>query len=213
MLIVHYLNNSRAHRLIWLLEELGLDYEIKFYRRGPDYRAPAELKKVHPLGKSPVLEDDGLVIAESGAIFEYLLDKYDPKGLVPQSGTPERLAYTYWLHYAEGSAMPLLVMKLIFTMIPKQVPFFMKPFARAISGGIMGRMIDPQLKENADLWEAELSENGWFAGSAFSAADIIMSFPVEAAVTRAGLGSAIPRSRNGFRRSRRGTLTSGPVKR
>ncbi|MCD2176411.1 glutathione S-transferase [Rhizobium sp. C1] len=192
MLIVHYLNNSRAHRLIWLLEELGLDYEIKFYRRGPDYRAPAELKKVHPLGKSPVLEDDGLVIAESGAIFEYLLDKYDPKGLVPQPGTPERLAYTYWLHYAEGSAMPLLVMKLIFTMIPKQVPFFMKPFARAISGGIMGRMIDPQLKENADLWEAELSENGWFAGSAFSAADIIMSFPVEAAVTRAGLGSGYP---------------------
>ncbi len=107
------------------------------------------------------------MIAESGAIFEYLLDKYDPKGLVPQPGTPERLAYTYWLHYAEGSAMPLLVMKLIFTMIPKQVPFFMKPFARAISGGIMGRMIDPQLKENADLWEAELSENGWFAGLPF----------------------------------------------
>ncbi len=122
VLIVHTLNNSRAHRLIWLLEELGLDYEIKFYKRGPDYRAPAELKKVHPLGKSPVLEDDGLVIAESGAIFEYLLEKYDPRGLVPAKGTPERLAYTYWLHYAEGTAMPLLVMKLIFGMIPKQVP-------------------------------------------------------------------------------------------
>jgi len=189
VLIVHYLNNSRAHRLIWLLEELGLDYEIKFYKRGPDYRAPAELKKVHPLGKSPVLEDEGLVIAESGAIFEYLLEKYDPKGLVPSRGTPERLAYTYWLHYAEGSAMPLLVMKLIFGMIPRQVPFFMKPFAKAISNGISGRMLDPQLKDNADLWEAELSENGWFAGSQFSAADIIMSFPVEAAVTRAGLGS------------------------
>lgn len=188
MLIVHYLNNSRAHRLVWLLEELGLDYEIRLYRRGPDYRAPAELKKVHPLGKSPVLEDDGRVIAESGAIFEYLLDKHGPKGLVPAAGTPERLAYTYWLHYAEGSAMPLLVMKLIFGMIPKQVPFFMKPFAKAISNGISGRMLDPQLKENADLWEAELSENGWFAGAQFSAADIIMSFPVEAAITRAGLG-------------------------
>lgn len=192
MLIVHYLNNSRAHRLIWLLEELGLPYEIKFYKRGPDYRAPAELKKVHPLGKSPVLEDDGRVIAESGAIFEYVLEKYGPKGLVPPAGTPERLAYTYWLHYAEGSAMPLLVMKLIFNMIPRQVPFFMKPFAKAISGGISSRMLDPQLKENADLWEAELSENGWFAGSEFTAADIIMSFPVEAAVTRAGLGSDYP---------------------
>lgn len=199
MLIVHYLNNSRAHRLVWLLEELGLDYEIRFYKRGPDYRAPAELKKVHPLGKSPVLEDDGLVIAESGAIFEYLLEKYDPKGLVPASGTPERLAYTYWLHYAEGSAMPLLVMKLIFGMIPKQVPFFMKPFAKAISGSVMGRMIDPQLKDNADLWEAELSENGWFAGSAFSAADIIMSFPVEAAIIRAGLGSGYPAINNWLR--------------
>lgn len=192
MLIVHYLNNSRAHRLIWLLEELGLEYQIKFYKRGPDYRAPAELKKVHPLGKSPVLEDEGRVIAESGAIFEYLLEKYGPKGLVPRAGTPERLAYTYWLHYAEGTAMPLLVMKLVFGMIPRQVPFFMKPFAKAISGGITGRMLDPQLKENADLWEAELSENGWFAGADFSAADIIMSFPVEAAVTRAGLGGGYP---------------------
>lgn len=192
MLIVHYLNNSRAHRLIWLLEELGLDYEIKVYKRGPDYRAPAALKKVHPLGKSPVLEDDGRVIAESGAIFEYVLEKFGAGRLVPPSGTPERLAYTYWLHYAEGSAMPLLVMKLIFGMIPRQVPFFMKPFAKAISGGISARMLDPQLKENAALWEAELAENGWFAGSEFSAADIMMSFPVEAAITRAGLGDGYP---------------------
>lgn len=188
MLIVHYLNNSRAHRLIWLLEELGLPYEIKFYQRGSDYRAPADLKRVHPLGKSPVLEDNGRVIAESGAIFDYVLEKYGQKGLVPVAGSPERLAYTYWLHYAEGTAMPLLVMKLIFGMIPHQVPFFMKPFAKAISNGISSRMLDPQLRENADLWEAELSQNGWFAGSQFSAADIIMSFPVEAAITRAGLG-------------------------
>jgi glutathione S-transferase len=189
VLIVHYLNNSRAHRLVWLLEELGLDYEIKFYQRGPDYRAPAELKKVHPLGKSPVLEDDGLVIAESGAIFEYLLEKYGAGRFVPAAGTPDRIAYSYWLHYAEGTAMPLLVMKLIFGMIPRQVPFFMKPFAKAISGGVAGRLIDPQLKENAALWEDTLAKAGWFAGSQFSAADIIMSFPVEAAVARAGLGS------------------------
>lgn len=188
MLTVHYLEKSRAHRLVWLLEELGLDYEIRHYKRGPDYRAPAELKAVHPLGKSPVLEDDGLVIAESGAIFEYVLEKYGDGRLVPPAGTPERLRYTYWMHYAEGSAMPLLVMKLIFMKVPQQVPFFLKPFASVICGAVSRTLIDPQIRDNIALWEGALETDGWFAGKDFTAADIIMSFPVEAAGSRAGYG-------------------------
>jgi glutathione S-transferase len=189
VLTVHYLNNSRAMRLVWLLEELGLQYEIKYYQRGPDMRAPKELKAIHPLGKSPVLEDDGVVIAESGAIFDYLLEKYGNGRLVPAAGTDEHLRYRYWMHYAEGSAMPLLVMKLIFGMIPKRVPFFMRPFAKVISGGLAEQMINPQLKDNVALWERELARDGWFAGKDFSAADIIMSFPVIALGSRGGYGS------------------------
>ena len=189
MLIVHYLNSSRAHRLIWLLEELGLEYEIKFYERRADMRAPKELKAIHPLGKSPVLEDDGLIIAESGAIFEYLFEKYGNGQLVPQAGTPEKRRYTYWMHYAEGSAMPLLVMKLIFTAIQKRAPFLLKPFAKMICGSVVNTMIDPQLKDNIAFWESELTRDGWFAGPQFTAADIIMSFPVQAAGQRAGYGS------------------------
>jgi glutathione S-transferase len=196
LLIVHYLNKSRAQRLLWLLEELGAPYEIKLYERGPDYLAPASLKAVHPLGKSPVIEDDGVVIAESGAIFEYLLEKYGQGRLVPPPGTPERLRYTYWLHYAEGSAMPLLVMKLIFNSIPMRAPFFLKPFAKAICGGVAAKLIDPQLRDNTMLWEKELSRDGWFAGSDFSAADIIMSFPVEQLSNRGGSISAMPAIRS-----------------
>eukprot|EP01035_Chromulina_nebulosa_P060756 gene60755-biopygen44041 len=120
MITVHYLDNSRAHRILWLLEELGLDYEVKIYHRGPDYRGPETLKAVHPLGKSPVIEDKGKVIAESGAIMEYLVGTYGGESLRPGEGTDERLRYIYWMHYAEGSAMPLLVMKLIFARIPGQ---------------------------------------------------------------------------------------------
>lgn len=192
MLIVHYLNKSRAQRLLWLLEELEVPYEIKLYERGPDYLAPASLKAVHPLGKSPVIEDDGVVIAESGAIFEYLIEKYGHGRLVPPPGTPERLRYTYWLHYAEGSAMPLLVMKLIFNNIPMRVPFFLKPFARMICGGVAAKLIDPQLRDNVALWEKELGRDGWFAGREFTAADIIMSFPVEQLSNRGGSISGMP---------------------
>lgn len=186
LLTVHYLNNSRAHRLLWLLEELGLDYDIKFYKRLPNMRAPKELKAIHPLGKSPVLEDDGLVIAESGAIFEYLFEKYGNGRLVPEAGTAEKRRHTYWMHYAEGSAMPLLVMKLVFNAIPLRAPFWLKPFAKVICGSVATTMIDPQLKDNIAFWESELAKDGWFAGQEFTAADIIMSFPVEAAGRRAG---------------------------
>lgn len=191
MIIVHYLEKSRAHRVLWLLEELGVDYDVKTYRRTREFRAPESLKAVHPLGKSPVVEDDGRVIAESGAIMEYLVDRYGGETLRPPAGTDERLRYNYWMHYAEGSAMPLLVMKLIFSSLPSRMPFFLRPMARTISKAVSERLIDPQIADHVALWKAELAHGGWFAGDAFSAADIIMSYPVEAGVTRIAQGQDI----------------------
>ncbi|WP_165218557.1 glutathione S-transferase family protein [Affinirhizobium pseudoryzae] len=185
MIIVHYLNNSRAHRILWLLEELGLSYEVKIYQRGADMRAPASLKAVHPLGKSPVIEDQGRIIAESGAIIEYLVETYgEGKGLKPAAGTDEALRYRYWLHYAEGSAMPLLLLKLLFLRLPSQLPFFLRPVASLIATGVQAKLVDPQLADHLAFWNGELARGGWFAGSAFTGADIAMSFPVEAGMTR-----------------------------
>jgi len=189
MITVHYLDNSRAHRVLWLLEELGLPYKIKRYPREADMRAPKALKAVHPLGKSPVIEDDGTVVAESGAIIEYLLGKYGEAGLVPPVGTPERERYRYWLHYAEGSAMPLIVMKLVFSALPAQVPHFLKPFAGMIARGAAKKLIDPQMKDHIGFWNTELARDGWFAGKNFSAADIAMSFPLETGMRRMALDS------------------------
>ena len=184
MIVVHYLDNSRAHRVLWLLEELGLAYKVRNYKRDAGMRAPAALKAVHPLGKSPVIEDEGTVVAESGAIIEYILGKYGDGGLIPPPRTPERERYTYWLHYAEGSAMPLIVMKLICSALPKQVPVFLKPFAAMISSGLNRKLIDPQMADHAAFWNTELARDGWFAGQNFSAADIAMSFPVETGMQR-----------------------------
>ena len=184
MITVHYLDDSRAHRILWLLEELGLPYAIKLYRRGSDMRAPVALKAVHPLGKSPVIDDNGRIIAESGAIVEYLIDTYGGEALRPEAGTEERLRYTYWMHYAEGSAMPLLLLKLLFGRLPEQVPFFIRPVAALIAKGALAKFVDPQLHDHLGFWNSELKRGGWFAGGSFSAADIIMSFPVEAAASR-----------------------------
>ncbi|MCM2291268.1 glutathione S-transferase [Allorhizobium sp. BGMRC 0089] len=184
MITVHYLENSRAHRILWLLEELGLDYEVKSYARGRDMRAPQRLKAVHPLGKSPVIEDGGRVYAESGAIMEYLIDTYGRSLLRPEPGTVAHERYRYWLHYAEGSAMPLLLLKLLFSRLPGQMPFFLRPMAGLISKGVTGRLVDPQLRDHLRFWEEELKRDGYFAGKAFTAADIAMSFPVEAGMTR-----------------------------
>ncbi|MCD1634850.1 glutathione S-transferase [Martelella mediterranea] len=188
-MLVHYLEDSRAHRILWLLEELGVDYEIKRYKRGENMSAPRELKQIHPLGKSPIIEDDGRVIAESGAIVEYLIDRYgDGKGLRPEPGTDEALRYRYWLHYSEGSAMPLLVMKLVFQKIPEQGPRLMKPLMNRISKAVTTKLTDPQLKTHGAFWDEELQRDGWFAGANFTAADIMMSFPVEVGMDRIPFG-------------------------
>jgi glutathione S-transferase len=195
MITVHHLNNSRSQRVLWLLEELGLPYEIKKYQRDPKTMlAPPELRAVHPLGKSPVISDDGLTVAESGAIVEYLVDRYGEGRLAPPVGTPQRLRYSYWLHFAEGSAMPPLLLKLIFTRIPQSpMPFFARPIARGIANKVMAAMVDPNLQRQLDFMEAELGKSEWFVGDEFSAADIQMSFPVEAAAMRAGLDAGRPR--------------------
>ena len=195
MLIVHHLNNSRSQRVLWLLEELGVPYEIQKYERDPQTMlAPPSLLKVHPLGKSPVVTEDGVTVAESGAIIEYLLERHGGGRLMPAPRTPERLRFTYWLHFAEGSAMSPLLMKLVFDRIETSpMPFFVKPIARGISGKVKKAFIEPNLKRQLDYMESELTKSEWFAGNEFSAADIQMSFPVEAAAQRAGLDASRPK--------------------
>jgi glutathione S-transferase len=194
MLIVHHLNNSRSQRVLWLLEELGIPYDIKRYQRDPKTMlAPPELRAVHPLGKSPVITDDGQTIAESGAIIEYLIGKYGQGRLAPAAGTPEHLRYIYWLHYAEGSAMPPLLLKLVALRIASApMPFFAKPIARKIASTLQSTFIDPQLKLHLGYINQELTATGWFVGNDFTAADIQMSFPLEAATARGGLEGQIP---------------------
>lgn len=193
-IVVHHLNNSRSQRVLWLLEELGLRYEVKRYQRDPQTMlAPPELRAVHPLGKSPVIEDGDLKLAESGAILEYLATRYGEGRLVPAAGTPERLRYSYWMHYAEGSAMPPLLMKLVFKRIESgPMPFFVRPVARGIARRVLGTFVEPNIARHLDYMEGELAARPWFAGEAFSAADIQMSFPLEAAAARGGLDGRRP---------------------
>lgn len=188
MITVHHLENSRSQRVLWLLEELGIPYEIRQYKRDPKtLLAPPELKAVHPLGKSPVISDDGKVIAESALILDYLVTKYGNGKLRPQD-EDELLRYQYWLHYAEGSAMTPLLMKLVFEKVETSpMPFFAKIIAKQIAGKVRRSWIHPQLKLHLDYLEQEIQKTGWFAGKEFSAADIMMSYPLEAAAARGGL--------------------------
>ena len=195
MITVHHLNNSRSQRVLWLFEELGLPYEIRKYERDTQTMlAPPELQKIHPLGKSPVITEGDVTVAESGAIIEYLLERHGNGRLEPAAGSPERLRFRYWMHFAEGSAMSPLLLKLIFERIKvTPMPFFAKPIARGIANKVLGAMVDPNLKRQLDFMEAELGKTEWFAGREFSAADIQMSFPVEASAQRAGLDASRPK--------------------
>ena len=195
MITVHHLAHSRSQRILWLLEELGLTYETQRYERDPiTSLAPPALRKIHPLGKSPVVTDGELMLAESGAIVETVIERYGQGRLAPAPGTPEHLRYRYWLHYAEGSAQPPLLLKLIFDKIENsKMPFFAKPIAKAIAGKAKAGFILPQIKTHLDYMEAELGKSRWFAGDDFSGADIQMSFPLEAAAARGGLDASRPR--------------------
>ena len=186
MITVHHLETSRSQRVLWLLEELGLPYEIKRYQRDPKTKlAPAALKAVHPLGKSPVITDGDETIAESGAILEYIVEKYgaqakgDLAQLQPAPGSKAYRQSRFWMHYAEGSLMNWLVMKLVFMTIPKQpMPFFVRPIARAICGNVQAKLIDPNLTTALAFIEDHLGRNAWFAGDSISIADFQISFAV-----------------------------------
>lgn len=194
MIKVHHLEDSRSQRILWLLEELGLDYEIVLYKRDPvTMLAPDSLAKVHPLGKSPVIVDGEVTVAESGAIIEYLVERYgEGKKLRPERGR-ERISYSYWLHYAEGSLMPLLLLKLVFDRLSRPpMPLPIRPVAALIATGVKGKFVNPRLTQHLDFVEGELGKSTWFAGKRFSAADIQMSFPLEAAAARDVIGGSRP---------------------
>src|SRR5689334_5928513 len=174
MIIVHHLNNSRSQRVLWLMEELHINYEVKRYERDrKTMLAPPALKAIHPLGKSPVIEDNGKVIAETGAIFDYIMDNYSQGRLMPSHGTEEWLRYVYWLNYAEGSAMTPLLLKLVFTRLPQNAPALLRGIVKNISDKANGRLADPQIRTHLDFWDNELSKAEWFAGKDFTAADIM----------------------------------------
>lgn len=192
MLTVHHLENSRSQRILWLLEEMGLEYDIKRY--GRDKRtslAPPEMLEIHPLGKAPVITDDGATVAESGAIIEYLVNKYDAGTLLPEAGTAERLAYTYWLHYAEGTFAPLMIMSLVLRRI-EAAPLLVRPIAKGIADKVRGGYLDANIKRNLDFMEATLAESKWFCGRRMTAADVQMSFALEAAEVRTDLSAGYP---------------------
>lgn len=190
---IHHLENSRSHRVLWALEELGLEYDIQKYSRDPHTQlAPKALEDVHPLGKSPVLTDGALTIAESGAILEYLVERYGEGRLIPPAGTPERLSYTYWMHYAEGSLMPLLLVALITGRI-ERAPLLVRPVAKGIASQIRKGYLRPNLQRHLDYVEQSLGDRAWFAGEELTAADIQMSFPLEVGAARLGSGTSRPR--------------------
>jgi glutathione S-transferase len=193
MITVHHLDNSRSHRVLWLLEELGVPYEIKLYKRNKKTMlAPPELKLVHPLGKAPVVTDGDLVLAESGNIIETLIERYGPH-LAPSRDSADFARFRYWLHYAEGSAMPPLLLKLVSSKIATApVPFFIKPIVKTIAKKLDKDFVDPQLDLHFDHIDQALSQSAFFAGEQLSGADIMMSFPVEAAAGRVNATAGRP---------------------
>ncbi|MEO1015003.1 MAG: glutathione S-transferase [Pseudomonadota bacterium] len=192
MITVHHLEDSRSQRVLWLLEELGVEYDVKRYERDKQTRlAPAALKKVHGLGKSPVVEHDGVVVAETGAIVEYLIDRFGDGGFRPTADERDALQYTYWMHFAEGSMMPQLLLKLFFSQIKAaKMPFFAKPIANGIADRVLRTYVDPNLAEQVAFVDAHLKANDWFAGPEISGADIMMSFPLEAAKSRGAINDS-----------------------
>src|SRR5512134_1568226 len=172
MITLHHLENSRSQRILWLLEELGVEYRIVRYQRDRNTSlAPPELLAVHPLGKAPVITDGDVTMAESGAIIEYLVGRYDAGRLRPAEGTPERLAYTYWMHYAEGTFMPLMILSLVMRRIESApMPFFVKPVARGIVARVRGGYLNPNLERNLAFMESSLANADWFCGDRMTAA-------------------------------------------
>lgn len=192
MITVHHLNNSRSQRILWLLEELGVEYEIKRYERDAETQlAPKELEKVHPLGKSPVVTDGDMVLAESGAIIDYLGHKYGDGDWVPRRNSKKYQPYVYWSHYAEGSLMSPLLLKLVFDKVKSaDMPFFIKPIAKGIANKVMSSFVTPNIVKHFQYVEQHLTQNDYFAGKEITGADIQMSFPLEASVAKGAITEA-----------------------
>jgi len=202
MITVHHLEDSRPQRVLWLLEELALQYQFEHYKRDTKTMlAPDTLKDVHPLGRSPVIVDGERTIAETGAIIEYLVDAYGEGALRPPENTDERLRYTYWLHFAEGSMMPLLLLALVLEKLGKPpVPLIVRPAGMVLGSGVKKKFLTPRLDAQLEYIDSELQRSEWFAGDQFTAADIQMSFPLEALDTRTGLGDQYPKIGDYLRR-------------
>lgn len=193
MITIHHLNNSRSQRVLWLLEELELPYEIRKYQRDPaTMLAPPELLAVHPLGKAPVLTEDGITVAETGAIVEYILARHGGGRLTPAQDGAAFWQFRHWMHHAEGSAMPPLVMTLILGSLAKRVPPTMQQAAQGMAGSLQKGFVDPNLERLKSYWNDALAATGWFAGPEITAADIMMSFPLEAAASRSSFGPEQP---------------------
>ena len=179
MITLHHLEQSRSLRILWALEELGVEYQVKHYKRLPTFAAPPELKNVHPLGKAPILTDGDLTIAESAVILEYLQTTYDTEQKFKPQNPQDLMQYNYWMHYAEGSLMPLLVFNLVLTNVPKHLPLIIRPIGKKITEGVKGGFINPRLADHIPFLENYLAQHDYFAGD-FSFADIQMSFPIVA---------------------------------
>ena len=192
MITVHHLNNSRSQRILWMLEELNQEYEIIGYERDlKTLQGPKSLRNIHPLGKSPVITDDSsgkqILIAESGAIIEYLLQNYGKNSslVIPETGSQQERDYLYWLHFSEGSLMPPLLLRLIFERVKKaRVPFFVKPITKAVADKVLTEYVNPNINRLLDFVEASLKGKNWFLGDQLSGADIQMSFPLETSLAR-----------------------------
>ncbi len=200
MLTLHHLETSRSQRILWLLEELQVPYEVVIYQRDKKTRlAPPALKAIHPLGKSPVITDGTVTVAESGAILEYLAETYGTQAkaeqaqLIPAPATEAHRQNRFWMHYAEGSLMNWMVMKLVFTTIPTQpMPFFIRPVARALCKQVQAKLVDPNVNTALAFMDQHLAKNQWFAGEQISLADFQMSFAVEAALSRGTTAEQYP---------------------
>lgn len=193
MITIHHLENSRSVRILWLLEELGLEYNVVVHTRNETGLAKEDYKELHPIGKSPILVDGDTVIAESGAMIEYLLDYYgEGKSLRPPIRTPERNRYNYWLHASEGSIMNVAAIALVLNRMDSKTPFMIRSIVKAVTGKVRGAYVTPNVTKILDYTEAELGKYKWFAGDDFTAADIQMGFTMNVLEARCGLYDRYP---------------------
>ena len=201
MLTLHHLEYSQSFRILWLLEELGSEYELKIYNRNPEtFQAPAEFKTLSPLGTAPVITDGDLVLAESAAIMDYLLDQSNSTQYRPPIGSPDHNRYLFWFHTAQGSMMPLLLMEAVFGILKKRVPFLMRGIVGSALGQASERMIKPRMEKLLALAEKDLGTKPWFGGDQLTAADILILYSMESARSRGFITTDHPNCQAWFER-------------